>query len=84
MKILVVEFQVWETKILGIPKKSEGLFDNFLRWNDSDPAKAGAIFTQFFFSNLTYIRAATVKLSQANSNILPQFFFDWLFLMKAY
>ena len=30
-------------------KKSEGLFDNFLRWNDSDPTKAGAIFTQYFF-----------------------------------
>ena len=37
-------------------KKSEGLIDNLLRWNDSDPTKAGAIFTQYFFSNLNYMK----------------------------
>ena len=30
-------------------KKGKDFWITFLRWSDSDPAKAGAIFTQYFF-----------------------------------
>mgnify|MGYP007022984945 CR=1 FL=1 len=45
-------------------QKSEALFDNFLRWNDSDPKKTGAIFTPRNTSEMATSAAIFLRVDQ--------------------